>query len=170
MIKIILVFLMLTGCGYTTRLAVREEKIYIKPALNDISIAFEERAYSEYTSYPLLIEKRLTNTLISEFNIRGAFKVGSEDEASLRLECRIFDYKKESLRYSASDDITEQRLRLYTTIKLFDHDDQVVEEKTIVGDTTYFLTGSYAKSESAAIGDLIEDTARRIVEAVSEEW
>ena len=96
--------------------------------------------------------------------------MGSEAVASYRLESSIYEYRKEALRYSETDRIEEQRLRLYARIKVYDSANELIQEKAIVGDTTYFLSGPYAKSESAAIDDLVADTARRIVEAVSEEW
>lgn len=167
---LVVLLLFLLGCGYTTRVFVTDEKIYVKPVVNNISITAETRAYAQYKSYPILIEKTLTNDIISEFNIRGAFKVANEAEASYKLECIVYDYKKEALRYSDADDVSEQRLRLYVKLKLYDAGDKIVKEKTVVGETTYFLTGTLAKSESAAMEEVIDDTARRIVEAISEEW
>lgn len=167
---LILFLLFFSGCGYTTKAFLGNEKIYVEPVVNSVSITAEDRAYSRYRSYPILIEKALTNQIISEFNIRGGFKVAGKEQASYKLESTIYDYKKETLRYSDAYDVDEQRLRLYVKLKLYDPENKIIKEKTVVGETTYFLKGSLAKSESAAMQDLIEDTARRIVEAISEEW
>ncbi|MCK5289104.1 MAG: hypothetical protein KAJ14_10480, partial [Candidatus Omnitrophica bacterium] len=94
--------------------------------------------------------------------------VVNNDNEALKLICEITDYKKEALSYSKEnrDEVSEQRLRLYVKIKLVDVSGEILKDKIIVGETTYFLTGS----ETAAQEDLIEDTARRVLESVVEEW
>ena len=158
------------GCGYTTRVFVGSGNIYVKPVVNEIEITSEERSYSQYTSFPLFIEKKLTNALVSTFNVRGSYKVTGEAVDSFTLEGRIYDYKKEALRYSDSDEVVEQRLRLYLHVNLCDRENNVIKAKDIAGETTYFLSGPYAVSESEAITDLVDDTARRVVDVVSEDW
>jgi len=168
---IFLCFLMLTGCGYTTRGFVYKEKtIYIKPVVNKVNITSEKRAYSSYNTYPILIEKRLTNSLVNKFNIDGNLKVVNTKEGSLSLQCEIRNYDKEALRYADNDSVTEQRLRLYVHCDLYDENGMLLKSKDVVGDTAYFLSGRLAKTESSAQTDVIDDTARRIVEAVVEEW
>ncbi len=163
--------LLLVGCGYTTRGFVYNEKsIYISPVVNKVNITEETRAYSSYVSYPILLEKRLTNSLINKFSIESSLKVASTSQDSLNLECQILNYTKEPLRYSNDDRVSEQRLRLVIHFILRDKDGNLLKEKDIIGETTYFLSGVNAKSESEAWTDLIEDTARRIVEAVVEKW
>ena len=142
----------------------------MKPVINKIVIASEDRNYSEYSSYPILLEKKLTNSIISEFNIRGTFSVVKDSSDAYTLECDIYDYKREALRYSDTDAVTEQRLKLYVKLKFYDFRDEMVKEKDILGETAYFLSGPYAVSESKAIENLIGDSAKRIVEAVSQDW
>ena len=43
-------------------------------------------------------------------------------------------------------------------------------ESNFVGETTYFTSGSLAKSENVAIQDALTDLARRIVERTIEDW
>lgn len=168
---IFLCFLTIAGCGYTTRGFVYKEKmIYISPVINKVNITSERRAYSSYNTYPILVEKRLTNALINKFNVDGNLKVTDTKSNSLRLKCEIRNYDKESLRYADNDNVTEQRLRLYVHCDLYNKDGELLKSKNVVGDTTYFLSGKLAKTESSAQTDLIDDTARRIVEAVVEEW
>ena len=168
---IFLCFLVITGCGYTTRGFVYKEKtIYIKPVGNKVNITDEKRAYSSYNIYPILVEKRLTNSLVNKFNIDGNLKVTDTKSNSLNLQCEIRNYDKEALRYADNDNVTEQRLRLYVHCNLYDEDARLLKSKDVVGETTYFLSGKSAKTESSAQTDLINDTARRIVEAVVEEW
>lgn len=168
---IAIIVLILAGCGYTTRGFVYEEdSIYIKPIVNKINIARESRTHLNYSTYPILLEKKLTNALVNKFNIDGHIKVTGNSAGALRLICEVRDYKKEALRYSDSDDVTEQRLLLYVHMVLEGSGGNIVKEDDITGESTYYLSGSLAKSESSAQTDLIADTARRILEAVVEDW
>jgi len=168
---LVLLLFIIVGCGYTTRGFVYvEDTIIIKPVINKIDITSESRKYSDYTSFPILIENRLTNEIVSKFNIDGNLKVVSEDPNALKLVCTVNDYNRDTLRYTDSDAVSEQRLRLNVHIKLTSGDGKVLKEKNVVGETEYYLTGANSKSESAAQLDLINDAARRITEAVTEEW
>ena len=168
---LVLLLFIVVGCGYTTRGFVYvEDTIIIKPVINKIDITSESRKYSDYTSFPILIENRLTNEIVSKFNIDGNLKVVSEDPNALKLVCTVNDYSRDTLRYTGSNAVSEQRLRLNVHIKLTSGDGKVLKEKNVVGETEYYLTGANSKSESAAQLDLINDAARRITEAVTEEW
>ncbi|MCM8787222.1 MAG: LPS assembly lipoprotein LptE [Candidatus Omnitrophica bacterium] len=162
----------LSNCGYTTKVSTmyKQDRIFIIPAKNQIDITSENRRYSNYRVFPVFLEKKLTNAIISRFNTDGYFKVVDNKESALRLETNILDYKNEALRYTDSDEVEEQRLRLTVQIKLIDPEGKVLQEKNIVGDTSFFLIGPQKKSTNAAEEELIEDVARRISEAVAEEW
>ena len=165
---LVLLLFLITSCGYTTRgFIYTEDSIIIKPVVNKIDITSESRKYSGYVSFPILIENRLTNELVSKFNIEGNLKVVSHDPGALHLACTVENYNKETLRYREEDDeVEEQRLRLYVRMKLTSGEGKTLQDRVVVGETTYYLTGT----ESAAQSDLIDDTARRICEAVTEEW
>jgi hypothetical protein len=165
-----IISIFLLGCGYTTTAFIGGGRIYIKPIVNEIAVTKEERAYSEYRTYPILLEKKLTNKLIDEFNTKTRFEVTPDFTNSNRLECRIVDFRREALRYDDADEVTEKRLRLYVTLRYYDSENNLLKDKEIIGETTYRLTGSYKKSESEAQDVLLEDTARRIVEAIAEDW
>ena len=148
----------------------QEDRIYIQPIVNEMDITRENRTYASYATYPILLEKKLTNSVVNRFSIDGHLSVASVEGGALRLQCQIRDYRKVALRYDDADDVEEQRLRLYVHMTLSDSKGDVINEATIVGETSYFLSGSLAKTESIAQEDLIEDTARRIVESVIENW
>lgn len=170
-IKILILGLFSVSCGYTTHsLIYNESRIFIEPVINKIKITYEDREYSKYRTFPILLEKKLTNALIKKFNIDGHLKVVNEEEGALRLTCIVKDYRRESLRYTGSEDVKEQRLWLYVDTKLVDSQGRTLKEKEIVGWTSFFLSGTNKKSEASAQEDLIDDTARRILEAVIEEW
>ena len=120
-----------------------------------------------------MIENRLTNELVSKFNIDGHLKVvNQEGPNTLKLTCSVDSYSKEALSYVDEDDdnVEEQRLRLYVGMKLESPDGKVMINQTVVGEAEYFLSGANQKSESSAQDDLIDDTARRLSEAVLESW
>ena len=194
------------GCGYTTRGSIYAgQKIIIKPVENKIDITSESRKYANYTSFPILIENKLTNKLVDKFNIDGNLTVVSQDPNALKLTCVINHYNKETLRYTEDEEVEEQRLRLHVNMELTNPKGEVLLRKGVVGESTYYLSGSIRlvsecdngkwkigrsgsciydteadanaansslspKSESAAQVDLVDDTARRISEAVIEEW
>jgi outer membrane lipopolysaccharide assembly protein LptE/RlpB len=167
--KLLLICLIaLAGCGYSTKgYKYKEDKIRITPVVNKINITSESRKYSGYTAYPKLIEDRLTSKLVSEFNIQSNLNVVSNLEGALKLECQVTDYKRQTLRYTDSDDPQEQRLRLRVKMKLISSEGETLQEKNVVGQASFFLD---EKSEVAAQAELIDDTARRITEAVVETW
>ncbi|MBD3245391.1 MAG: hypothetical protein GF333_00065 [Candidatus Omnitrophica bacterium] len=161
----------LFGCGYTTRgFMFEEERIVVAPVKNELQIATGQRSYSEYTTYPILIEKELTNEMVRQFNQDGHLTVVSRKENALLLNTRLLDYRKSALRYTESDEVREQRLRLVAQITLLNSAGEELQQQRIVGETTFFLSGPNSKSESAARDELVTDTARRIVEAVVESW
>lgn len=163
----LLFFLFFSSCGYTTFLG-KIKNIYVKPVINSIKIAKEERAYKEYNLYPLFLDKLLTNRLVEEINLRGAYSARVSD--AYLLECKIYDFKVEGLRYTENDEVSEQRLKLYVKVKLFSPQSELLKKKTIVGQTTYFLSGPYRISQEDAYRDLVKDTAQRIVEFILSDW
>jgi outer membrane lipopolysaccharide assembly protein LptE/RlpB len=168
---ILCALILIAGCGYTTRGFVHDgSSIIVDPVINKIDITSENRRYSTYTSFPILIENRFTSLLVQKFNIDGGLKVVSQGQGALRITCTVNDYTKNTLRYTDGDDVREQRLRLHTDIMLFDADGEAIKTKRVIGEADYFLSGPNQKSEEAAQQDLIDDTARRIVEAVVEDW
>jgi outer membrane lipopolysaccharide assembly protein LptE/RlpB len=168
---LIALFIILGGCGYTTRGFVYSERnIFIAPVKNNISLTSDNREYSTFTSYPVLLENRLTNKIVNKFNVDGHLRVSSENPKALKLICAINNYNRETTRYNNSDDVKEQRLRLTVHMKLIDSKGEIAKEKDVTGETSYFLTGPNSITEAAAQDKLIDDTARRIIEAVIEEW
>lgn len=165
----LLIFLI--GCGYTTGgILYSTNHIYITPVVNKINIAAQTRTDMDYTLYPVLLEKKLTTVLFNKFNTDGHLMVSSSKEGALNLICEITDYKTQTLRYTEEETVEEQRLFLYVTIRLYNPQGKLLKKQRIVGESTYFLTGPLRKSETAAQEDLVVDTARRILEAVIEEW
>ncbi len=170
-IMVLLLILSVVGCGYSTKgFTFKESKIIIVPVVNAIEITSESRQFSRYETFPRLIENKLTNEVIRRFNVDGHLKVVSDSPDALKLACMVNQYSKEALRYEDDDDPEEQRLRLYVQMTLHSPEGTVLINRTVVGESSYFLSGSSQKSEILAQDDLVTDTARRISEAVLEEW
>jgi uncharacterized protein (DUF2267 family) len=102
----------------------------------------------------------------------GNLRIGLKAEADLILKGSLTEYLRDVLRYTSGDDPQEYRLSLVVNISLWDRkeDKLLWQEDRFIADTTYFVTGSNAKTESSAIDDVVKDLARRIVERTVEEW
>ena len=159
------------GCGYTTSsLIYPERKIIIVPIVNKVDMTSEGKRFSGYTNYPVLMEKDLTNALIAKFNSDGNLDVVSNEIGALKITCTITNYTKEALRYTNTEDVQEQRLKLTVSTVLVDSTGTTVKTTDIVGQVDYYLTGPDMRTEKAAWIDLVKDAARRIVEFVVEQW
>jgi len=166
--------LWLAGCGYTTRSMISNKfrTIYIASFANKIDITRETDVGNKYKIYRPYLETDITKSVINKFLLDGNLKIVKEGVADLILRGELVEFRKDPLRYSDSDEVEEYRVNLVVNLTLWDtKDDKLVwEEKNFTADTTYFTTGSSAKSEATAINDAIADLARRIVERTVEQW
>lgn len=161
------------GCGYSTRSLISNEykSIYIEPFINKIDVTQEIYAGDKYRIYKPLLETDITKAVINKFLQDGNLKPKSEQDADLILKGELVNFRKDPLRYSDSDEVLEYRVNLVVNISLLDKQNELVwKEDGFTGDTTYFTTGTQAKSEATAINDAISDLARRIVERTVENW
>lgn len=174
--KIFLVLLlMLSGCGYTaTRLLPPSYRtIYIEPFQNRIPITSEVSDRVGFiTSVPEL-EEKVTQGVINRFLFDGNLRVTNQQGiADLTLSGKLLDFYRQPIRRQDDQTVEEYRLNLTASMVLRDNKKGkvILEEPALVGDTTYFLTGSSAKSETVALEDLVTDFSRRVVEWVIEYW
>ncbi len=163
------------GCGYTTRAFVSQtghRTIHIRAFANKVDTTSEESVGSRFQTYYPLLENKITNAVVDRFIYDGELRVVPEDEADIVLSGDLIHYRRESLRDASDDTPQEYRISVFVNIKLADaKTGEVLWEKTnFAGDTSYYTTGSYVKSESQALGDAVADLARRIVETTVEIW
>lgn len=162
------------GCGYTSRSAIREKykTIYIAPFVNKTDITQESYTANRYRIYRPTIETDITKATIDRFLTDGNLKPVKEGAADLLLRGEVMDYRRDPLRYDKNDEVMEYRINLVVNLSLTNRQDNTLlwEEKNFTGDTTYFTTGSNAKSEDTAVTDALKDLARRIVERTVEMW
>ncbi|MCM8780333.1 MAG: LPS assembly lipoprotein LptE [Candidatus Omnitrophica bacterium] len=173
-IVILIVSFTLMGCGYTTRSIVGNKfrTIYIAPFANKIDITREVDAASKYKIYKPMLEADITKAIANKFLFDGNLKPTEENMADLVLRGELIEFRRDPLRYTEDDDVEEYRINLVVNLVLWDrHQDKLVwEERRFVGDTTYFVTGTAAKSEDIAIREALDDLARRVVERTVETW
>jgi len=164
----------ITGCGYTTRSMISDKyrTIYIAPFANKVNITQEGYAENRYRIYRPLLETDITKTVSDKFLFDGNLKPVKENAADLILKGELMEFRKDPLRYTESDVVEEYRINLIVNLSMWDkkEDKLVWEEKNFTGDTTYFTSGSSAKSEATAINDALTDLARRIVERTVQQW
>ena len=165
---------LLAGCGYTTRpgLAPHLRTIYIKPFTNKIDVTQLATGYERFPIYRHGMEVDLTKAVISRYQFTGLLRPATAERADCRLEGELVEFRRDALRYNASQQVEEWRLNVVVNLRFFDQTTQTLlwEEGRFTGDTTYFALGASAESESAALDRAVTDLARRIVERSVEAW
>ncbi len=171
--KLFIIFcLLISGCGYTTHSVLKggAKTLYVVPVKNTMKMAEESTEYTKYRSIPPLLENMFTQSLIERFHFDGNVKTVRDQTADLVLNCEIVDFVRDVLRYDTNDRVDEYRLKMSFRYTLANAQDTSVKTKSLSTSVTYPLTGLYAKSESAALDELLDDASRRIVESIVEEW
>ena len=162
------------GCGYTTRAYIGPyQTIYVTPFKNRIDITNIKSEYSRYITYYPLLEATVTRAVVDRFIFDGSLKITKEEGADLILKGELVTYERGALRYAEdNEEVTEYRITLLVNIGLYNGKTgkQIWQKNSFAGDSSYYPTGSQAKSEKAALDDAISDLARRIVEELVEAW
>jgi len=162
------------GCGYTTRSMISSNyrTLYIPIFENKIDITQEAYAANKYRVYRPALETDITRVVTNKFFTDGNLKPVKEESADLILKGELLEFRRDTLRYTANDEVEEYRLNIVVNLTLYDKKENnlVWQEKNFTGDTTYFTAGPQAKSEDVAINDALADLARRIVERAVEQW
>jgi hypothetical protein len=162
------------GCGYTTRpgLASHLRTIYVKPFANKIDVTRLTTGFERFPIYRHQMEVDITSAVISRYQFTGLLRPASAERADCRLEGELVDFRRDALRYDASQEVEEWRLNVVVNLRFFDQATQTLlwEEGRFTGDTTYFALGANAESEATALDRAITDLAKRIVERTVEAW
>ena len=165
-----LILSFMVGCGYSARstFAGNFRTIHIEPFKNKIIYGTE----TIRNTYIPLLEVKITNAVADRFLFDGNLKVNKKDTADLILKGELTNYDRAPLRYTDDGEVQEYRITITVSLTLWDSakNEAVWTESNFSGDTSYFTSGTLAKSESAAIEDAVTDLARRIVERTIEDW
>ena len=166
--------LLAAGCGYTTRpgLAPDLKTVYVAPFKNKIDLTQLPTNDQRFPIYRHAMEVEITNAVISRFQFTGLLRPSGLSSADTRLEGELIQFRRDPLRYSASQQVEEWRLNLVVNLKFYDQRTNTLlwEETPLVGDTTYFATGGSSETEAGALVRAEDDLARRIVERAVENW
>lgn len=168
--SLIFFLMLLAGCGYTTKSALPPNlrTVHVAPFENKI-IYTTDRIRNVY--FPLL-EVKIRDAVIDRFLFDGNLRIAEPDTANLLLKGELIRYERSPLRYTDNHDVEEYRVQISVNMTMLnqDRDEILWEESGFVGETTYFLIGPSAGTESAAVEDAMTDLARRIVERTIEDW
>jgi predicted small lipoprotein YifL len=164
----------LTGCGYTTKTNLPDtvRSVHVAPVTNAIDLSAEVSDKDAFKVYRPGLEVDLTNAIINRFIFDGNLRVEKPDSADSTLQAKLIEYRRDPLRYSDDDDVQEYRLNAVIEVALVENGTgkAIWKEDRLIGDTTYYLSGPRAESEDQAVGRLVEDVARRVVEKTVEIW
>lgn len=170
----LLLFTLSMGCGYTTRSMISDKftTIYVVPFVNKVDITGETFAQNKYRVYRPMLETDITGKVIDKYLFDGNLRPIREESADLTLTGELVEFRRDPLRYDDNENVTEYRINLVVNLTLWNNiDDKMVwQESNFTGDTTYFTTGSQAKSETQAVNDALDDLARKIVARTVEQW
>jgi hypothetical protein len=162
----------LAGCGYTTRSMVgtHYRTVYVEPFVNRID--FSSETDTRFRLYRPGLETEITRALVNRFLLDGNLRPGTLEKADLVLTGELVAFKKDPVRYTDNDDISEYRINIIVNISLKDTATGRIlwTEGSFTGDTTYFVSGAQAQSEVSAVNTALADLARRVVERVVEDW
>ncbi len=166
--------LMLSGCGYTTRPGIASDlkTVYVKPFLNKIDITALTAGDERFPIYRHRMEVDLTNAVLNRFQFTGLLRPASAERADCRLEGELVEFRRDPLRYDASQQVEEWRLNIVVNLRFVDQrtNSLLWDEERFTGDTTYFALGAHVESESAALDRAVTDLAKRVVERTVENW
>ena len=158
------------NCGYSTSslLPARIKTIHVEPFKNKIDYSSERNR----NLYLPLLENSVRNAVIDRFLFDGNLKIAEVDTADLILKGELIDYARDPLRLTDNDDVEEYRIHITVSLVLWDplHKLELWRESEFIGETTYFVAGTLAKSETKALEDAMTDLARRVVARVIEDW
>lgn len=163
-------FMLIGGCGYSTRstLPANIRTIHIAAFKNKINYSTEKTSTNTY--FPLL-ETKIRQAVADRFLFDGNLRVSDAERSDLTLVGELTRYNREVLRYTDNNDVQEYRIQITVNLKMFNKSQELLwEESNFIGDTTYFVSGALAKSEATAVEDALVDLARRIVERTVEDW
>jgi hypothetical protein len=160
----------LQGCGYTAGAILPNNirTIYVDDFQN--SISFDT---SESYQFQPGVEIDITNAIINRYVFDGNLRIARPENADAILTGELIDYVKDPVRFADDNENVEKyRLTLIVRMKLVDqrNDEVLFYEPSFTGDTLYFIAGSDATTEDAALTDAIADLAKNVVDRTIEDW
>jgi hypothetical protein len=166
----ILLVLTIAGCGYTTGslLPAKYRKIAIQPFANKVGFT-DENIQGVYIP---VLETNVRTAIIDRFLFDGNLRIADPDKADLVLNGDLISIAQDDLRQDVNQNVQEYRIRVVVSLTLTDTATGKIvwKEPSLTGETTYFLTGSQAQTQSTAVQAALTDLATRVVERTVENW
>ena len=166
----ICMLLFLSGCGYTTGSLLSSDyrTLHVQPFGNKVAFVNE----NTQNLYVPLLETKVRNAIIDRFQLDGHLRLSDSDKSDLVLKGDLTSYERDDLRTDQGQNVLEYRLRIVVSLTMMDNTTGQVfwQEPSLVGESTYFTSGTQAKSEAEALNDTLTDLARRVVERTIENW
>ncbi len=163
------------GCGYSTRLGVPAhlKTVYVAPFTNKIDITAIQTDSNHLPLYRPGMEVDLTRAVVDRYQFTGLLRPTNDaGRATARVDGELREFRRDALRHDASQTVEEWRLSVVAHVTFTDRTTGAVlwEAPQLIGDATYFATGSQAEAESTAVTRAMTDLARRVVERSTEDW
>jgi hypothetical protein len=120
-----------------------------------------------------LVENKVTNETISEFQFDGSLEVVSRNSADLILEGTVTSLSLDPIAYQRQDTSkpNEYRLKLKADIELIRASTKEILARTSAsGESTFNFVGNITSAKKAAIPKAARDLAENIVDEVIEIW
>lgn len=171
---LVLCGVVVAGCGYSARsgLAGHLRTVYVQPFVNEIDLTSLTAGYQRFPVYRHGMESDVTKEVVNRFQFTGLMRPAGPDHADSRLEGELVEFRRDSLRFDADQQVEEWRLSVVVNVRFYDLHAKILlwEEERLTGDATYFELGANAESEVTARDRAVKDLARRVVERVIENW
>ena len=169
-ILLLLMAVVLTGCGYSTRSLLPENyrTIFVEPFENRVDYVNAD----DRKIYIPGMETKVRSALTDRYLFDGNLRIGEQDTADLVLKGQLLGFSRDEVRLATDETVKEYRIRVTVALKLIDPSQEapVWEEPSFSGEATYFTSGPLAKSEAQAIEDALKDLAIRTVARTIEDW
>jgi hypothetical protein len=162
--------LTIAGCGYTTGslLPAKYRKIAVLPFQNKVN-DIEENSNVLYVPG---LETNVRTAIIDRFLFDGNLHIAEPDKADLVLSGDLIGVAQGELRQDINQNVQEYQVRIIVSLTMTDKTTGKIlwREPSFAGETTYFLSGTQATTQSAAIDAALTDLATRVVERTVENW
>lgn len=169
-LSLLLVTLLIAGCGYTTRSLLPDNyrTIFVQPFENRVDFVNADNRML----YVAGLEGRVREAVVDRYLLDGNLRVADKGAADLVLRGQLIRFEREELRLETNETVKEYRIRVTAALTLWDtlENKAVWEEPSFAGEATYYTSGTLAKSEGQAIDEAVKDLAVRAVARTIENW
>lgn len=163
-------FLVMSGCGYTTGslLPSNYRKISVEPFKNQVAYLNE----TNRALYIPLLENKVHDTIVGRFLFDGHLRPADSDKADLVLQGNLISFDRDELNLTDNNEVKQYRIRITISMTLTDpiKNTTLWSEPSFGGQATYYTQGPQASSETDAIQRALDDLATRVVERTLEDW